>query len=414
VRRRWFVACLLSMPWIVTLEPAHARCAPARQALADARLAAGYLAAAVGPSGRMRYVTYPQAPGRTPGRYNVLRHTGAMYAMADALDRGAAGAQRSALGAALLRAAGYLRRCCIDAVPEGRGMLAVWTRPAVTGRERAELAKLGGAGLGLVALAGTERRVPGSVGRELLRGLARFVLFMQKPDGAFHSLYVPSEGGRQDEWTSLYYPGEAALGLLALYDLDPEPDWLAAAARALQHLARTRRGRDRVPADHWALIATARLLKVASDMPQRVDAPLLLGHAVQVVRSMVQEQDAAAGSFPGAFTPDGRTTPTATRLEGLLAVRPILTDRALVGRVDSAIDRGIALLRDAIIREGPLAGGVPRAVRELADDGTAARRRFNRRASEIRIDYVQHALSALLGYARHAQVHHCADGSSAG
>jgi hypothetical protein len=34
----------------------------------------------------------------------------------------------------------------------------------------------------------------------------------------------------------------------------------------------------------------------------------------------------------------------------------------------------------------------------LPDDGTAATRRFNAEATEVRIDYVQHSLSALVQY----------------
>lgn len=359
----------------------------------------------------MRYVVNPHAPVQSSARYNVLRHAGAIYAMAQHQEH----RPETALLAALKRAAGYLVSCCIGPVPDHHGMEAVWTRPEITGRDRPVLAKLGGAGLALTALAATQRLAPDTERRDHLQALARFVLFMQKADGSFYSRYVPSSGGRQDEWVSLYYPGEAALGLLSLYDLDPRLDWLAGAAHALHYLARSRRDAVTAPPDHWALIATAKLLSLADDAPGLVDRPLLLRHAGQVSRGMLAEQETAAGAFPGAFTADGRTTPTATRVEGLLAVRDLFdtVDPALAVRIDEALRRAMTFLRRAIIRQGPLAGGVPRAMAPMPDDGTPEREAFNRRAGEIRIDYVQHTLSALLGHARHVQTSgHCDPGAA--
>lgn len=49
----------------------------------------------------------------------------------------------------------------------------------------------------------------------------------------------------------------------------------------------------------------------------------------------------------------------------------------------------------AQLTEGRYAGGIPRAVGRFGND-----RKFNRRHREIRIDYVQHALSAMIQYAQ--------------
>ena len=71
---------------------------------------------------------------------------------------------------------------------------------------------------------------------------------MQKEDGSFYSKFYPHHGGKNDQWTSLYYPGEAALGLLMLYEKDPDPLWLQTAANAIAYLARLRAGRPSAPA----------------------------------------------------------------------------------------------------------------------------------------------------------------------
>ena len=98
----------------------------------------------------------------------------------------------------------------------------------------------------------------------------------------------------------------------------------------------------------------------------------------------------------GSFDEAGRTAPTATRMEGLLAALEFLPNDATGrrARIEAAVDRGIAFLLRAQITSGPYAGGMPeampgaRSIMFRADPG----------ASDIRIDYVQHALSAWLRY----------------
>jgi hypothetical protein len=93
----------------------------------------------------------------------------------------------------------------------------------------------------LVALAEVNEAKPGTIPLAQLQALGRFVLFLQRDDGSFVSRYFAG-GGPVPNWESLYYPGEAALGLISLYKADPSREWLVAAARALSYLARTRAG----------------------------------------------------------------------------------------------------------------------------------------------------------------------------
>ena len=348
---------------------------------------AGYLVAAVGAEGRMVYLRDADGSAGNPRRYNLLRHAGALHALADYLDE-----QPNAEGAeALRRGLDYLL-AHVATVPGMPGALALWS--AGTPRE----AKLGGAGLTLLALASAERVLPGVARRKTLRGLATFVLSMQRADGSFHSKYLDADGGRRDDWVSLYYPGEAALGLLAAYELEPDTAWLHAAIRALAYLARHRAGAASVPADHWALIATARLFESNAAVPALAVRRALLGHVEQVARLMLAEQAAAALPWAphfGAFTADARTAPSATRVEALLAVLDVLppTRASLRADIDCALRDAVAFLRRALLRTGPAAGGMPRRMLSLRGD-------FSVRDTEIRIDYVQHALSALLGARR--------------
>jgi len=360
--------------------------------------AAWYLMRATRLDGSFEYRVNPNPAVTVKPRYNMLRHAGSIYAMTMYL----AEQENAAVEDAALQAARYLMNRTVEHVAEeeAEDLLAVWSSPELTNSKKPVQAKLGGAGLGLVALAGLEDVRPGFTRMEDLRALGRFILFMQKPDGSFYSKYIPSTGGGDDSWTSLYYPGEAALGLLMLFELDPDRVWLDAAGGALEFLALSRAGQNDVPADHWALLATAKLLALAGD---RIDAERrarLIAHAVQICTAILEQQIVGPGYGPveGSFNPQGRVTPTATRLEGLLAARTFLPDGSDLARdVDAAVARGIAFLLRAQIVEGHLAGGFPRAIAPLPDAAPKADS-FNRRATEVRIDYVQHALSALIQY----------------
>ena len=148
--------------------------------------------------------------------------------------------------AALTRAAKFLRENYIG--PGIRpGQLVVWSQPLpeiLKGRRsksRERYAELGGTGLGLVALAAVRELHPKSVPLEQLQALGRFALFLQRDDGSFVHKYR-AEGGPVPNWASLYYPGEAALGFIALYEADHSHEWLVAAGKALSYLARAAPG----------------------------------------------------------------------------------------------------------------------------------------------------------------------------
>jgi hypothetical protein len=214
-------------------------------------LAADYLERACGPDGRFAY-RVDTVSGRETGSYNVIRHAGAIYALA-MLNRYQPDPQ--ALDA-MVRAVGFLRQNYIAAgtLP---GQLAVWSEP-LPERSRIEfpVADLGATGLGLVALAAVNDAAPGTVPLTQLQALGRFILFLQREDGSFISKYIAKRGPIAN-WESLYFPGEAALGLVSLYRVDHSRKWLVAAEKALSYLARSRAHLVTVPADHWALIATA-------------------------------------------------------------------------------------------------------------------------------------------------------------
>ncbi len=358
---------------------------------------AAYMVKNTKADGMFEYMINMDPSIRVEQEYNILRHGGAIYAMLAQYEDSPDQEMRHAL----LRSGRYLRLEAIGGVSGRRDMLAVWSKPEVNRKDNPLEAKLGGAGLGLVALTGIEEIEPGFTPPSELRQLGRFIVFMQRKDGSFTSKYVPEKGGRDEEWTSLYYPGEAALGLLMLYEQDHRPIWLDSAGRTLAFLARSRRGETDVPADHWALLATAKLLSF-KDTELPVPRRMLVNHAIQISEAIMKDQvrSAKIAKYEGGFTDEGYVTPTATRLEGLLAARTFLPkNRKIYARVESAIRGGIDFLIRAQIKKGPYSGAFPRAVAKVKQD-TPDARHFNERAEEVRIDYVQHALSAMIEYRR--------------
>jgi hypothetical protein len=355
---------------------------------------ARYLAALCDEQGRFTYRTHLDPAVALPPAYNVLRHAGAVYALAQYCQR----SPDAEVQAAMQRGADFLRRKCVGPVADHPNLLAVWSDPDVTGDAPPRQAKLGGAGLALVALLNAERVAPGSTPLDQLRALGRFLIFMQKGDGSFYSKYFP-DSGRSDAWQSDYYPGEAALGLLLLYERDPALPWLRAAAQALDQLAQ--RG-TREPAtfpDQWFLLAAERLWVNAAETPVPVNRELLLAHARRICLDMLADQQRQADDpqLAGCYTPDGRSCPTATRLEGLLAATSFLlaAEPSLTDTLRQSIDDGVRFLLRCQIPDGPQAGAFPRVLSGFepsADQGDGVR------AQEVRIDYVQHALSALIQY----------------
>lgn len=369
--------------------------------LTDAiRLTASYLVRQCDDSGRFVYRVNLDSTVRVRERYNILRHAGAMTAL-----------QRyysfSGDGSALIvmkRAADFLFKYSLAPVYTHGEMLAFWSNPEVVQRDVPYQAKAGGTGLGLAAVAPLFAMDSTIISREQLRQLGNFLVFLQKDDGSIYSKYVPSEGGFEKNWVSLYYPGEVALGLIRLYEVDPSPRWLSAALKTLKYLAETRAGKTDLPADHWALIATRELLKITADQESRPWKALLEKHAVNVCRSILAEGELNRRKndpdLAGSFMVDGRTSPTATRLEGLLASLEILkeNDPELYLKSINTIEEGTGFLLRSLVREGKFKGGITRALKPLPRDHPGYSKRFNERAREIRIDYVQHALTVFLEY----------------
>lgn len=371
-------------------------------------MASVFLENCVKDSGRFVYKRDLAGNEVDPAEYNFLRHAGTLYALALA-ETTTSQAQRQEK---IQKTTDYLIDCCLAPVAESTDMLAIWSIPSLRGKPNAPLqAKLGGTGLALAAFIQAKGVIPDLIETETLRKMGNFLLFMQNNDGSFVSKYIPDkEPPKYTGWQSLYYPGEAALGLIMLYEIDGSLVWLQAAIDALRYLGRKRESQEYVEADHWALLATERLFRQGDQLLQDGSPATipwngyqgkpsmkenLIRHVERIVDSMLAEQLGGSSSacLVGGFTEDGRVTPTATRLEGLLAAYSILPPGKRQERVVESIRRGMDFLTKNQIIEGKNRGGFSRYSLFCQDKGGK-----NGSSNEIRIDYVQHSLAAFIGY----------------
>lgn len=318
--------------------------------------------------------------------YNVLRHAGAAYSLGQSLPFAGPTAQQTAD-----RALMYLWRWYLVPVVADKLQFAIAS--AKPSKRNFDIAKLGGVGLAQIALA-TQQRELTEFEKDVARGLARFTYSMIAPDGSVTSK-INIRTGAVSDFVSLYYPGEAALSLLLFAMRFDDDIAVEHALRILRYLSESRVGAPTVPPDHWALLATAEVFSLVADGRIDLEAVILEAfrfHAIQIVDKILLDADQAADPG-GALTDNGQTCSSATRLEGLCAIFGYLATHGYcdLDRVRDCIDRGIAYLMNAQVASGPLAGGMPWVSPHHATYST------NPTAPEIRIDSVQHALSAVLG-----------------
>jgi hypothetical protein len=314
-------------------------------------------------------------------KYNILRHAGTTYAMLELYEI----TRDASLLQAAERALQYLVRTAEPCAASGEA-----TRCIVEGGE----VKLGGNALAIVALAkhrtvtGDQQHMP------LMRQLGQWIRSLQEENGRFRVHKQTYPEGKASDFVSQYYPGEALLAMVRLYALDPQEQWLDTAAHGAHWLIHVR-DKDvpdaRLNHDHWLLYALNELHRLR---PQ----PSYLQHASRIAHAMVQRQNRQPKyqDWLGSYYRPPRSTPTATRSEGLYAAYQLIRDfgdRQETDAILQAIQLGIAFQLQTQFR--------PESVLYIRNPQRALGG-FRRSLTnyEIRIDYVQHNISSLLGLYR--------------
>jgi hypothetical protein len=349
--------------------------------LAAVRLGADYLARVVNAEGRYVYLYHP-VEDRDDSQYGWLRHAGTTYALLEAYEEFGTPEYLEKAELALRYLSAHLHDD-----PASQGKYALDTRDE-------EQQKVGGAGLALLAFA-KHAAVTGKRDQlETMRALARFIMKQQYEDGHFRSnADVEYESGKTLKREPVYYPGEAALALMRLYAVDPQKTYLDTARHAADwvvHVRDANVSENDQEHDHWMAYTLNDLYRVTHDGSY-------LEHAFKIARAIQRKQqrvaDAPAPDLVGTFY-EGQTTPASTRVEAYDAAIALAR---FAGKPDDwllvpAHEVACSMLGQQfrpdndywLKNQAKVEGGVRESL--LVQD--------------VRIDYVQHAMSAWLHFAR--------------
>ncbi|MFO0734927.1 MAG: hypothetical protein U0270_03575 [Labilithrix sp.] len=216
------------------------------------REAAMHLARAVDMGGRFRYLINAPDNRDIPG-YNWPRHSGATFFLAQA----AGILDDSYLRYSALRAAGRLRT---------EMMRPCGTHRCIT--EDQPVADLGSSALALIAFTEIARTGADASFKPTIKELAEFLRSQQRPDGEFMHFYNRMDSQPIDR-QSLYYSGEATLGLARAHEVNGDPKDLEAAKAALSRISGAGwsffGSRYYFSEEHWTCQAVAELWSRAPD-----------------------------------------------------------------------------------------------------------------------------------------------------
>jgi hypothetical protein len=207
-----------------------------------------YMARMVQSDGTYCYEYSPTTDECLPG-YNLLRHAGTTYSLYQV----ARATRESQLFQPAERATRWLRRQVrqVDGDPSRAFLL------------EGDKAKLGAAGLALIAMVEREKALSDGRDSALMKRLVNFIISQQRPDGSFDSYFGWNPRVEVPTRMSIYYPGEAILALIRHYGIEHDPRALGSARRGADYLVHRRwrwAGVELyVPPDAWLAQALSEL-----------------------------------------------------------------------------------------------------------------------------------------------------------
>lgn len=340
-------------------------------------LAANYLANAVLPSGRFDY-EFAVDDNRSLRDYNLLRHAGTTFSM---IEYYLAFSDKKILPS-IERAMHFMTRFFVPGIEN----------PNTTCLLESGSIKLGGNGLAALAISKYVEVTKDQKFTEYLKKICRWVLAQMNNDGSFkgHVQYYPK--GRYKNMVSEYYPGEVIYGLMEAYKILADENLVEAAFKIAKWLINVRdisTPIDKLPHDHWLLYGLNELYRKRQDFQ-------FVEHSTKICSAIIKSQnlDVKYPDYHGSYYKgDPRSTPAATRSEGLLAAYRLISEFGNDQKVAEIIlecakktisfqlrTQYTSLNTIYLQYPGKALGGFRTSINN----------------HEIRIDYVQHNLSSLI------------------
>ena len=345
-------------------------------------LGANWITRSIGDDGRFAYLYYPETNTYNRREYNEVRHAGTIYSLCQSYELNPESRWLPAMSAAC----NWLREASVPTTFGGKAY-------CYKGRM-----KLGGQALALVALLERRRVLKDNQYDDLIADLTTFLELLEydRSPGQYYNSYTVDSGEMHPTPESDYYPGEALLALTRLAQHFPDGPFLEQAVRAGEYLVGVKDG-DIIEAgtvprqDHWLAMALSELFPMHP-------APSFATVAYMQAEAMMRSQYPAShpnwrqigGSRRGKSV---NYTSTATKAEAMNAVWSLASyrgDEDMVERVSEAALRTVQFqmrvqYTSELARNFPSPG---RVVGAWAQD---------ERESYVRVDFVQHNISALAG-----------------
>lgn len=306
--------------------------------------------------------------------YNSLRHCGALYAM---YMYEKMGLETKYHNSRILASKYFIMRY-IEKIDDKRYI--VISRPKEE-NIKFPIAKTGASGLALCALCNlyNEKEVELS----LLRGLGEFILSMMDEDGNVFAYYDLLKDTIDKEADAIFYPSEAAAGLFALYEIDPQQKWLDAIKKIILYIAKTRKPLELdIPFDHWSAQVIENLF--ARNLVTFDEREQMQSYVEQMAIPALSNQITNPNnSYYGAFKDNIRPCSIGTIMEGLASIYMSTDNKDLKTIILKALSIGNYFLSKVQVKTGSNAGGLPNSANWVKAGVTP-------NASVIRIDNVQH------------------------
>jgi hypothetical protein len=347
-----------------------------------------YLARHIDGDGRYDYELNLNTGQKTPD-YNLPRHSGTSYFLAELYRL--TGDER--LRDPLKRAFNQMQKLideggCTGTTPDGKPFGCLVDK----GQSRSSL---GSTALAVVALAEYERATKDQTFRDLMTGMAEFVLWMQRDDGSYRHYYDVRRATPDHVTRTLYFDGEAALAMARMHVVTGEVRYRDSAVRALDYLVGWYDwfvGGFLYGEEHWTCIA-------AEAVDPEVAKSEWLDFCEGFAR-FLREQQQGAGDLPAAEDWAGSynvtafvapsNTPAGSRSEAMISTYEL---GKRMGRRNPAVRGQILAAMHYLLGQQITAEGDYDVAVEASGLGAIPKSPLDR---TVRIDYVQHVCSAMV------------------
>jgi len=343
-----------------------------------------YFKNVVNKKGKFIYSYLPHLNKREK-RYNILRHAGTIYSMLETYEL----VPDEELLKEAKRAFKFLFKKIKPLEINGKNVQVVVEKDAQ---------KIGGNALAIVALAkytqltGNKEHIP------LMQDLASWMKEVQGDNGEFTVHKQQYSTGDKFDFVSHYYPGEAILALVRLYQIDKNDEWLDVAEKAANFLINIRDKNatiDTIAHDHW-------LLYGLNELYRERQKDFYLEHSFFIAKAMmktqISEESAKRRELIGGYVPksgkEPKSTPVACRSEGLGAAYRLARDYGhdeLANKMSFAIQQGIKFQLQMQLRPENIMYYKNKKLCLGAIQGGL-------KSYSLRIDFTQHNISSFISY----------------